>query len=198
MSLHTTGLRYLVVEFLQKTVQPRLGHLHGPRLIGYVAHFDQNHHQLLTQQEKKSDLPQLHINYERKTGLASVCVMMRTGGLSLGASQKFFISNYILTFIILMSSKSFSILLILFVFQRTTWSCTGLSDMLTFAWNVWSRTAPQGAEVRQLIVFTSHQLYKSCLAMYYICCLPEDMRQLKVLISLNVKLKTCLFSLAFD
>lgn len=53
--LHKTGLSYLVVEFLQKTVQPGLSHLHGPRLIGYVAHFDQNHHQLHTQRGKNKN-----------------------------------------------------------------------------------------------------------------------------------------------
>lgn len=39
----------LVVKLLQETVQPGLRHLHGPGLIGYVAHFDQNHHQLHAQ-----------------------------------------------------------------------------------------------------------------------------------------------------
>lgn len=42
------GLGYLVVELLQQAVQPGLCHLHGPRLVGYVAHFDENHHQLQT------------------------------------------------------------------------------------------------------------------------------------------------------
>lgn len=43
---------YLVVKLLQKTVQPGLGHLHGPGLIGNVTHFDQNHHQLHTQHQR--------------------------------------------------------------------------------------------------------------------------------------------------
>lgn len=47
----TTGLSYLVEEFLQETVQPGLSHLHGPGLVGYVAHFDQNHHELQARQE---------------------------------------------------------------------------------------------------------------------------------------------------
>lgn len=38
---------YLVEELLQQAVQPGLGHLHGPRLVGDVAHFDQDHHELL-------------------------------------------------------------------------------------------------------------------------------------------------------
>lgn len=42
----------LVVKLLQETVQPGLRHLHGPGLIGYVAHFDQNHHQLHAQHLK--------------------------------------------------------------------------------------------------------------------------------------------------
>lgn len=37
---------YLVVELLQQAVQPGLSHLHGPSLVGYVADFDENHHQL--------------------------------------------------------------------------------------------------------------------------------------------------------
>lgn len=39
-------LTYLVVELLQQAVQPGLSHLHGPSLVGYVADFDENHHQL--------------------------------------------------------------------------------------------------------------------------------------------------------
>lgn len=38
--------QYLVVKFLKETVQPGLGHLHGAGLVGYVAHLDQDHHQL--------------------------------------------------------------------------------------------------------------------------------------------------------
>lgn len=37
---------YLVVELLQQAVQPGLSHLHGPSLVGYVADFDEDHHQL--------------------------------------------------------------------------------------------------------------------------------------------------------
>lgn len=48
------GLGYLVVELLQQAVQPGLCHLHGPRLVGYVAHFDENHHQLQTGTRCKS------------------------------------------------------------------------------------------------------------------------------------------------
>lgn len=40
--------KHLVVELLQQAVQPGFCHLHGPRLVGYVAHFDENHHQLRT------------------------------------------------------------------------------------------------------------------------------------------------------
>lgn len=60
MSLHPIGFSHLVVELLQQTVQPGLSHLHGPRLVGYIAHFDQNHHQLHTHNIKDSDIKQLH------------------------------------------------------------------------------------------------------------------------------------------
>lgn len=43
---------YLVVKLLQQAVQPGLGHLHGPSLVGYVADFYENHHQL--RQDKQS------------------------------------------------------------------------------------------------------------------------------------------------
>lgn len=56
VSVSTAGL-YLVVEFLQQAVQPGLSHLHGPGLVGYVAHFDQNHHQLNTNHDEKTRHP---------------------------------------------------------------------------------------------------------------------------------------------
>lgn len=55
-SVPTAGL-YLVVEFLQEAVQPGLSHFHGPGLIGYVTHFDQNHHQLHTNHNEKTRRP---------------------------------------------------------------------------------------------------------------------------------------------
>lgn len=56
VSLHPIGFSHLVVELLQQTVQPGLSHLHGPRLVGYIAHFDQNHHQLHTHTTLKTQI----------------------------------------------------------------------------------------------------------------------------------------------
>lgn len=36
----------LVEKLLQQAVQPWFSHVHGPRFIRDVTHFDHNHHQL--------------------------------------------------------------------------------------------------------------------------------------------------------
>ena len=43
--------------FLEETVEPGLGHVHGPRFVRYVSHFDQHHAQLKEENDLNQDEP---------------------------------------------------------------------------------------------------------------------------------------------